>query len=93
MIDEYEQIDEAVHACPGCGYVEPRRRHVCDECWRDAPWRLKARLAWAWRRRVRDPVAYQESLAGLLQWCHDRCIREWAVGSWITEPIVYVYRR
>lgn len=60
------------HACPLCGTGNvPNRRALCNSCWPTVPVPIQRRVQEAWARRGRDPAAFREQLAALLQWGRD----------------------
>lgn len=81
LMTDFETIDETAHGCPACGDIVLTSKPACGKCWKQMPRPLRAKLAVAYRLRVRDHVRYQECLAELLSWCRDRRVRDFAVSS------------
>lgn len=61
--------DEMRHPCPGgCGLRIVRNMLSCRECWYRLPGPIRAAVAAAFPRRVKDPRAHREALAEAMAW-------------------------
>jgi hypothetical protein len=66
------------HMCPMCWRVQiPIWRALCSSCHSMVPWGFRMAFVTAYRRRVVDPVGWQE-----------KCIqvRQWYLGRNIPDP-------
>ncbi|MET1007367.1 MAG: hypothetical protein ABWX96_17590 [Propionibacteriaceae bacterium] len=60
------------HFCLACNFVViPVYRAFCRHCFPKVPWRLRADVMHAYRRRVLRGPEFDKQLIQLRQWVHD----------------------
>ncbi len=58
--------------CPLCRLMEiPTYRAICGKCFPKVPWKVRADLLHAWRKRAAAPYEYAEKLAEAREWYRD----------------------